>query len=269
METKEQRQRGEFVDFKVVSREESENFGRNQENRQINHGQLQKIKRQCMTSFELMPPITVNILTDNIIDGQHRLKAFQELVDCGMLPSEAKIKVMFVRVQPNEEPQAIIDANTNSKNWSIDDYIASYVKKGLESYVILDDWCRRHSLASDENRPKFRYGAAIITGKRCSTILKCAEFTASEEEMKRAEDVHAEMLEIIDLFQIRGKGAWIEALAVSWIACREQFEFRTWLKELKAKRKTYSKLPKDNSADWNNIFGQATLAINKKGISVH
>lgn len=240
-------------------------FGRNQENRKINQSHLSKIKKQCETSFDLMPPITINKITNNIVDGQHRLKAYQDLVLQGVISDRQKIKVMFVEIPVNEEKQAIIDANTNSKNWSLDDYILSYAKSGDLNYMKLEDWCKKHSLSSDEGKAKFRYGAAIITGRRCASELKSGNFSFTEEELKRAEDVHAEMLEIVELFKLKGKGAWIESLACSWISVRTQHPFKIWFKEFKAKKRGFLKLPKDNSRDWDTIFGQAHLAIDKKG----
>ena len=211
-----------------------------------------------------MPPITINVVTNNIIDGQHRLKSYQTLIEGNEIDKDSKIKVMFVEIPVEEEKQAIINANTNSKNWSLDDYIASYAKAGIVSYVKLDEWCRAHPLSNDNGKSKFRYGAAIITGKRCSSELKNGEFSFTEDEINRADEVHAEMLEIVELFNMKGKGQWIESLAVSWIDVRTQHEFRVWIKELKSKKQRFLKLPKDNSSDWDSIFAQAHLAIDKK-----
>jgi hypothetical protein len=253
-----------FVSFGLVSYEETKNYGINQENRAYNHSHLQKIRKQCLNSLETMPPITINVITNHIIDGQHRLKAYQTLIEDNEIDKDSKIKVMFVEIPVEEEKQAIINANTNSKNWSLDDYIASYAKAGIVSYVKLDEWCKAHPLSNDNGKSKFRYGAAIITGKRCSSELKNGEFSFTEGEINRADEVHAEMLEIVELFNMKGKGQWIESLAVSWIDVREQHEFRVWIKELKSKKQRFLKLPKDNSSDWDSIFAQAHLAIDKK-----
>lgn len=253
-----------FVKFGLVSYAKAKGFGRNQQNRKIKHSHLQKIKRQCLESFDLMPPVTVNVLTDNLIDGQHREKAYLDLIEEGLLDPKSKLKVMYVEIPVEDEIQAIIDANTNSQSWTLDDYIASYAKSGLENYARLDDWCKMHTLSNKNGVSKFRYGAAIITGKRCASDLKKGSFTFTEDEYERANEVHAEMLEIVSLFKLKGKGSWIESLATSWIAVRNQHEFKVWIKELKAKKQKFMKLPKDNSRDWDNIFAQAHLAIDKK-----
>lgn len=260
---------GKFVRYDSVSYEDTLKFGKNQGNRREIKSHVAKLKKQCLTSFAIMPPITVNVVTYNIIDGQHRLRAYQELVEQGVFSKEERMKVMFVEVPIENEKKAIIAANTNSKGWSLDDFIKSYCNEGNKYYVGLENWCdSNHPLAKTgkkEKGLKFRYGAAIITGRRCSSELKSGDFTFTEEELKRAEEVHAEMLEIIELFGLKGKGAWIESLACSWIAARNQHTFKVWFRELKKKKSSFLKLPKDNSRDWDAIFGQVHLAIDKKG----
>lgn len=253
-----------FIKFDFVNYEETLIFGKNQENRAYNNLHLEKIKKQCINSLDTMPPITVNIVTNHIIDGQHRLKAFQILVENKQIDVSSKIKVMFVEIPIEEEKQAIIDANTNSKNWTLEDYIASYAKANIVTYVKLDEWCKAHSLTCDNGKSKFRYGAAIIKGKHCFSELKNGEFSFNNEELEQAEQVHSEMVEIVELFGLKGKGAWIEALAVSWKNVRNQHDFRVWIKELKAKKQRFLKMPKDNAKDWDNILAQAHLAIDKK-----
>ena len=253
-----------FIRFKFVPYRETLRFGLNQENRAINHAHLAKIQKQCLHSLCIMPPIIINVLTGHVIDGQHRLKAYQMLVEAGSINKDTRLQVMFVEIPIDEEKQAIIDANTNVKKWTLDDYISSYAKAGVESYVALDNWCKAHTLSSENGKSKFRYGAAIITGKRCAPELKSGEFSFTDEELQKADGIHAEMLEIVDLFDLKGKGAWLESLATSWFAVRDQHDFRTWMKELKAKKRRFMALPKDNSRDWDGIFAQVHLAIDKK-----
>lgn len=255
---------GNFVAFDSVSFETSLAFGTHPENRLYNPAHVDQIKSQMVKSFDIIPPITVNRLTYHIIDGQHRHKAYQDLHKSGAIPSDSKLKVMFVDIPLMEEKQAIIDANTNSKNWTIEDYIMSYVRANVISYVRLDEWCKAHPLTSDKGKAKYRYGATMITGRRCSGDLKNGRFTFTEEEFKRADDVHTELFEIVSLFGLKGKGMWIESLAKSWIDVRDQHDFRIWMDELTAKKQHFLKLPKDNSADWDSIFAQAHLAIDKK-----
>ena len=254
---------GKFVKFSLVSYSEAKRFGKNQGNRNYNHAHLQKIKKQLLKSLDIIPAIIVNILTNHIIDGQHRLRAFIELIEAGLLSEDSKLKVMFVEIPVSEEKEAIIAANTNSKNWGLDDYMLSYAKDGIVPYVKLDEWCKMHALTNEDGRSKFRYGAAIVKGKPCSSILKSGDFNATDEEFANAEEVHAEMLEIVELFGLKGKGQWIECLAASWSSVRNQHEFKEWRAMMKRMKNSLAKLPKDNQKEWDNIFAQVHLRIDK------
>ena len=255
---------GTFIGYESVSYERATQFTLNKQNRPYNPAHLEKVKRSTLTSLDVMPPITVNVVTNNIIDGQHRHKSYIDLSKSGALPKTSELKVMWVSIPVEDELEAIIKANTNSKNWTLDNYIGSYINSGVESYVKLDNWCKAHALSSENGKSKIRYGAAIISGRRNSNELKKGMFTFTDSELERAEEVHTEMLGIVEMFGLKGRGMWIESLAVSWIAVREQHDFETWMKAFKSKRSDFLKMPKDNSKDWNNIFAQAHLAIDMK-----
>jgi hypothetical protein len=253
-----------FIGFEAVPFEKAQTFTLNKKNRAYNFAHLTKVRAQTLESLELMPPITVNVVTGNITDGQHRHKAFIDLYKTGLIPKKSMLKVMYVNIPADEELRAIVNANTNSKNWTMDNYIASYIKVGIQSYVRLDKWCKDHALTCENGKTKMRYGAAIVTGRRCSGELKKGTFAFTEEELQRAEAVHTEMLEIVEILGLKGRGMWIESLAVSWVKVREQHDFRTWAKQFRLKKSDYMKLAKDNSKEWDAIFAMAHLAIDTK-----
>ena len=160
-----------------------------------------------------MPPITVNVVTNNITDGQHRHKAFVDLYKTGLIPKKSMLKVMYVNIPADEELSNRQCEYQFKGNWTMDNYIASYIKVGIQSYVRLDKWCKDHALTCENGKTKMRYGAAIVTGRRCSGELKKGTFAFTEEELQRAEAVHTEMLEIVEILGLKGRGMWIESLA--------------------------------------------------------
>ena len=255
-----------FIKYDFLNYEKASAISFNRENRKINHGHLNKIKKQLLTAFDLIPPITGNMVTNHIVDGQHRLEAYLSLVKDGSLPKDTLLKAMYVNIPVDEETSRTIDANTNSKNWSVEDYIESYIKKGVVSYVKLNDWCMNHLLTSENGKSKFRYGAAMIKKKGCQNELKEGKFEATDEEFLAADEIHAELLEITELFGLKGKGSWLEALAISWAEIREQHDFREWMKEFKVKKQKLMKLPKTNQKEWNTIFATVHMAIDKKKV---
>lgn len=256
---------GRFIAFDAyVPYEKALSFALNNKNRVYNASHLDKIKKQTLRSTELMPAITVNTVTGNIIDGQHRHKAYIDLYGLGLLPRNATIKVMYVEIPEKYELEAIISANTNSKNWSLDDYIEAYIKLGIDSYVKLDEWSKSHLLTCECGKSKIRYASAILAGKRCGNALKSGSFEFTDDDYKRANIVHDEMFNIAEILGMKSRGSWIESFAVSWNKVRNQHEINIWLKEFKAKRATYSRMPTDNDKDWEKMFAQVHLNIDKK-----
>lgn len=256
---------GKFVSFDAeVSLEKAETFGLNNKNREYNHSHLNKIKREMVACLDVMPPLTVNVVTNHIVDGQHRHKGFVDLRKAGLLPVNSTIKVMYVSIPEDKEYEAIVRANNNSKSWTLDNYVASNIAKGIVSYTKLDEFSKTHSLTCEKGKSKYRYASAIITG-RCSTNdLRNGTFTFTDEELKRAEQVHDELNDIVELFNMRGRGMWIEAMAISWIEVRNEHDFDTWKKAFKSKKADFMKMPKDNVKHWKAIFAYAHLDISMK-----
>lgn len=257
---------GEYVNFdSAVSLEKAQSFGLNNKNRAYNLSHLAKIKREMLACLDIMPPVTVNVVTNNIVDGQHRHKAFVDLSQDGLLPKNSTLKAMYVSIPADKEYEAIVRANNNSKNWTLENYVASNIAKGIVSYIKLDEWSKTHSLTNENGKPKYRYGSAIITGKCSTNELRNGTFTFTDDDLLRAEEVHDELTTIVELFNLRGRGMWIEAMAISWIEVRGQHDFETWKKIFKSKRSDFLKMPTDNTRQWKAIFAYAHLEIAMKG----
>ena len=94
--------------------------------------------------------------------------------------------------------------------------------------------------------------------------MRNGTFTFTDEDLKRAEQVHDELNDIVELFNMRGRGMWIEAMAISWIEVRDQHDFNTWVKSIKSKKNDILKMPKKNSKQWKAIFAYAHLDIDSK-----
>lgn len=241
-------------------------FDRNPMNRAINRGHVQKLKKAWLESAELMPPVTVNYQTMHIIDGQHRIEAFKELVRSGQLPNDAVIDVKCVDVPYEKELEAIIKANTNSKNWIVEDFIESYTMLGLDTYIKLKEWCQCHQLTNCNGKPKYIYGAAMITGKECRKMLCNGDFNCTDEEFEQGDKVHAEITEIASILGLKSSNSWITSLAISWWEVRNWHPFEEWVRELKTKMRsaTFQDLPKQSKSQFDNIFNTIHASIDKK-----
>lgn len=254
-----------FNRFENVKYETSKNFGTNIQNRTYNEVHITEMKRQCLKSkMEAIPPISVNTITNNVIDGQHRLKAYQELVEEGKLSPKAKLKVMYLDIPVNEETQAIIDANTHSKNWTQMDYAHSFIRAGVDGIVKLNKWCLEHPITSSKGKPKYRYGVAMIKGTTSTDSVKRGTFTCTDNELERADKIHNEIVKINTILDLKNSGNHVPYLATAWFRVRERHPFNEWVKVFKAKKQRFLKLPKENMTDWLAILSEANLAIESK-----
>ena len=249
--------------IETLKHEQLEMFNTNSENRLINHGHKNRIKKQMEVNLDYFPPITVNFNTKNIIDGQHRCLAFIELVNEGRLPANSTLDVKYLSIDADKEKEAIVNANVNSKNWSLDDYIFSFSKK-INHYATLIEWCSNHMLTFDGKNNKYRYGAAMLTGKGCSKELKNGTFVLSQEDITRGNEVHDELIDILEILGKKMSNPFMEALAISWSEVRNLHPYSTWRKEIKAKKNMLMKKPSENQKEWNDIFGIVLRAIEIK-----
>lgn len=235
--------------------EQAKEFGKNVQNRMINHGHVNQLRKSIAEGdLKLMPPITVNLITGNIIDGQHRRDAFIAAINSGEIDKNSLIEVKFVEIPVEKEIEAICNANVNSKNWSVDDFIESYAKVNLH-YQKLQDFCNTHCLCYKvkltENDTKkiiklnYRYAVAMIKGKAGKKMLKDGSLTISEEEFKRADAIHNEVNKINEILFNGKMDPIIEGLAIAWYEFRDKsvFTFDEILKGIKKqKAKTIKQL---------------------------
>lgn len=233
--------------FYFVSATEAQSFGRNQRNRNIDPTHVKSIKKAMLENHGegllMMPPITINKRTKHIIDGQHRWKAFLELTlgaqeedgsrkESEYLPENSVLWVMEIDIPEQSEFEVITGANTNSKSWSLDAYIESYTQTvGKDSYLKLRSFCEKHPIcggvtegdsSSKKGKLKYRYGAAIITGRNCSTDLKKGDFTVTDDQLKFGHKIHEELVRIKDAFGLPVNGAFYEQLAIQWHEDRKE-----------------------------------------------
>lgn len=252
---------GSNVGYADVALLKAKTFKLNKKNRPCNKSHVARVKKEMLDCLAIMPPIVVNVVTNNIVDGQHRHKAYVELMESGELPEDSLLGVKYVSIPEENELEAIKRANNNSKSWTLENFVDS--NSGKESYDKLIDWCKTHTLTCEKGVAKVRYGSAIIKGKGCTQILKNDTFTASDEEFQRAEDVHNEMIQIIEALGKEKKGSFLESLATTWITFRDRHDFSTWIKELNSVS-TYQKMPSNNGKQWKSLFALAHFNIDEK-----
>lgn len=239
-------------------------------NRMIDESHINLFTRYSEQKLRNMPPLTVNERTGRLIDGQHRVRALIKMIDKGILPKNYRYDVMLIDISEEEERSEIINANINSKGWSQMNYIKFYMEDVCgdisNSYTMLDDWCRRHKLTASKSEkiaPKFRYGAAIIKGMGCSSILKNGLFNVTQEELDEADKIHNEIVEILEAMDRVRIGHWIEYMAVSWHNARRNTDFKKFIKTLKNESilNDVKGKPSISRRDWDYIFAYVKCQI--------
>lgn len=95
-------------------------------NRTINANNVKKLKESISENgYKKSQPIIVN-QDFEIIDGQHRFVACEEL----------KLPIYFTIEREDEDSIKLTqDLNKNQKNWNLIDYIKSYVDRGYQNYI--------------------------------------------------------------------------------------------------------------------------------------
>lgn len=267
--------------FKILSYAEVVSFGKAQRNRQVKEdhvndfynvikGGKSRVELEDGTYLVLgIVPVIVNPKSNNILEGQHRIEAFKRAHEKGDIDDNARLLVGFWEVEPGEaENRLTIDLNTKTKNWSVDDYISSYAQD-LPSYAKLIEFCKTHTLChvttkkGERNKP--RYAAAIITGKGCQNALKAGTFTFTDEQLKEADTIHKELLEIRKRLNMPLTGDEIEYMAAEWHIQRNfisaaDIKALTYIPTDIKEKKVY------NRKDWAYIFARLRDVISKNNL---
>lgn len=207
----------------------------------------------------------VNEVTNTILDANHRYYAVKKAVDDGYIRLDAYIRVLFEHYETTaQEVDRIISLNTHSKNWTLNDYIDSFVQWERDRgeydgpYSRLRDFCVKHVLCyssdrrTNETKPKYIYGVTIIKGTRCNSDIKHGELAITSEELEQAGIVHDELCQIRDRLDLDMQGSDIEGMAQEWLMQRGNIGLDNFLKHKPSR--TVVKLPKGNRSDWRQVF---------------
>lgn len=250
-------------------------FTLNRCNRVINTNHLKKIKNEMINHLNNMPPILVNLKTGNIIDGQHRHEAYCKLVEKGVLSEDTTIDVNFINISEEEELNAIIGANINSKGWGIENFVDAYAKGGNENYIKLKEWTLKHDFFYNRNKKngeiskiKYRYAACCMTGEYSDNHIKDGTFQIKDESLKIGDIVYNEVLEILDALELERTNSHVEPLIKSWWDFRGLSDFEFILKELRSKAEYKISRPQ-NDKQWKSLFNNVIMNVNKKIQSGH
>lgn len=270
--------------FKILSYEEVASLGKGQGNRQIDQQHVNEFYNIIKnTEFcknddgTYMPygivPLIVNPLTHHLLDGNHRKEAAVKAYENGCIDSNARFMVGFWPIEDlDEERRVIVMLNTHSKNWSLNDYVESYAREN-ENYLKLKNFCEAHELCRKDPKTKngkvqlkYRYPAAMITGKGSADVLASGAFSFTEEQYELADKIHDELVTIRKKLGLPMSGQDIEYMACVWHKQRAFISAST-IKKMYIPQSVKDMKNISKKKDWEFIFNTLMGTAMKKGLS--
>lgn len=138
----------------------------------------QKLVSQIMNAMRQNEYIFPIYITESgaVIDGQHRLKAFRNLAE----EEPGKYFLRTIVINSNKSPiELAIIFNAFRKNWTTKDYLRSYVRQKLPSYIVLNGFLKKYPLLD------IKAGIQLIKGSHSVETFQrgALSITIEEEEM--------------------------------------------------------------------------------------
>ena len=268
--------------FRILSVAEVVSFGKAQRNRVVKSNHINdfvNVIKDSKTRIELgdgtylvfgVIPVVVNPVTKHILEGQHRLAAFIKSYELGYIDDNARILVAYWEVQDEEAENLLtIDLNSKTKNWSPEDYMTCYAQY-IDYYKDLKEFCDTHCLCNEEKKNKktykYRYAAAMITGKGEQTALKAGTFKFSKDDLNVADKIHNELYAIRKKLGVPLIGNDIEPMAVEWHKQRKLISVAD-IKNLQYIPKSIRETKFKSKTDWSDAFAKLKDVIQKKSIA--
>lgn len=144
------------------------------ENRDID----EKVVSQLVNAFkqdEYIFPIYITT-SGQIIDGQHRVAAFKRI--SSQYPNKYFLRAIII-----ESTEKIIDlvikCNAYRRNWTTQNYLKTYTKLGIPSYIILSEFLQKYPLLDTKS------AIQLIKGSHSTETYKkgALSITIEEEEL--------------------------------------------------------------------------------------
>lgn len=199
---------------------------------------VQEIKNAIIKNggMDKFPPITVDINTLQIIDGNCRFMAMSDVLNDGSM--DLTLKVVYEDVSQEEFDQRVIDLNQGQKSWGLLDFIYNFSLRGNESYNKLIKFCESEpTLHKKDGTINPRYAGAAL--KKKVNDLKNSKLELTDEEVEIGKKVIEEAALIRKKFsgdENANGGGWYESYLRAWAEIRPllgDISFKDYLKAVK------------------------------------
>lgn len=250
-------------------------FGKN---RQIRRNHVNNIKKDIIKNgIKYIPPITVDINSKIIGDGNHRAIAVTELYAEGKLKEPLLVRYIDAPTDEKEFLQLIIDLNVKSKHWNLSDFIHAGNMEGSPISKLID-------FCSDVNRPllhkttkkgkiispNYRYGMAITIGKNdTKNITNNTTVDITEEDFDNGAKYYVEATKVIEALGLSDRiNTWLEAFLQAWHDVRKDPAYSEMIDKIGIDAICNSITPSDftttKKEQWESAFKSLIWNINSR-----
>ena len=233
-------------------------------NRETNDKNIKKIARQLNDETHgsmFIPPVTVDINTMSIVDGQNRYVAFKRSFREG---GTQPMKVIYQDV-PKEYLDELIKLLQEGKKWDNKDYFRRAIANGNKACSEIELWCERHEeLCTDRSGINRSYAMAFIYGRRVDREVKDLTLTITQKQLEFAEKIYKEVLAMFNAMKYK-RANFIEGMAQSWYGIRKDKNsaINFFIDEMGMDficKNIYEEMrnhqPNTKKSDWDYKFGQ-------------
>ena len=225
----------------------------------------------------MMGLVVVDIYTGTIIDGQHRVKAFEKAKEDGVYTGS--ILVRYVEAPSGvAELQDYIRQFQVSRKWGLEDYISANIH-GKNDLERLRDFCFSHSNLNkghEETDVFWRKGAAIVAKTGSSEYknrLKQRNVRFTPEEWADAERTYNEVVTLMDALGKSWTDGGFEYIVNAWKKVRYDMDLLEKICRLPNKYNTFFDLLRNSKnipsgqaeGVWTDFF---TAVINKAALTL-
>lgn len=246
---------------------EVENLQLSVYNRAINNDHVARLSTAMSNNFSSFGPITVSD-RGVIIDGAHRRLAFLNAVKKGFIPADSTLKVMYISVSPEEERKLIQTTNSNSKNWTMTDYVRSNIAAGSDSLRRLVEWAEKKELCINDRRNndriKYSFASTFIMGRRQDDALRQGTLEITDEQLAVADEIHDEINELRQILGWSIPAVRYDHWAQVWHEMRKLHTFKEWKAEIKLQKKALQNQIPYTIRGFEQFLGSLDSSINRR-----
>jgi hypothetical protein len=195
-------------------------------NRHIDKKHVKKLKGDFLIT-RLIAPCIVNMQTLNILDGQHRITAYKELLEEGKCDG-INLKVVYSNLSLEDELKKVKPLNCDVKKWTLKDFVESSIDTENPVSIALCKMASEHPLLHSVTKkgnvkPKLRYAMACVYGRNITTDIKKGMIGITDEMVGSAQVIANESYQIF-LALHQPSNSWVEYMIQAWHAMRNDQE---------------------------------------------